>query len=251
MPRAIPLSGSRKASYADLCLSASSLRAAGAAFSRGRCRDPAPIAGLRGQGQSRRSPFLSVLRDERSVGADIVSGGELTAALAAGMECQQHRLFRRRQNAGGIGAGAAAGSAISTWRASTRVKCWRRPPSGWGWARPRCYGSIRMSMQAPMPRSRPAPATASSACRWPMRSHLRPAGAAPRPDPARYRGAYRQPDHGPRPAGGRLSPIGELVAALRARGIGSPMSIWAAGWASITATARTAMWQLTARWWRG
>ena len=53
-------------------------------------------------------------------GADVVSGGELKKARAAGIPAEQDRFFRRRQDPGGNAAGAGAKASISSMSKASR-----------------------------------------------------------------------------------------------------------------------------------
>ena len=99
------------------------------------------------------NPNLAVLKvmAREGLGADVVSGGELARALAAGMPAADVVFSGVGKTALEMTQGLA-----SSWRKSQRRAASVR--------RQRC-GSTPMSTRAPMPRSRPARPKTSSACR--------------------------------------------------------------------------------------
>ena len=149
----------------------------------------------------------SVLRTlaKLGAGADVVSGGELKRALAAGIPPQQDPVFRRRQDRGRTARGAGGGHPLHQRRIRART--------GTAVAAGGRGGPDRADFGARQSRRR---------CRHPRQDRhrqvreqvrradrARPRGLCPRRQAAGHRGhrhrhAYRQPDHRSRPDGDRV-----------------------------------------------
>ena len=120
----------------------------------------------------------SVLRTlaKLGAGADVVSGGELKRALAAGIPPRQDPVLRHRQDRNRTARGAGGRYSVHQCRirARARTAVAARHRERQNGARSRC-GSIPTSMPAPMPRFQPANPRTSSAFRWRARARSMPA----------------------------------------------------------------------------
>ena len=154
------------------------------------------------------------------LGADIVSGGELERALAAGMPAERIVFSGVGKTRAEMAQALDAGIFQFNVESGAEAEMLSRSRGGGGPRRAgRASGSIPMSSRAPTPRSRPARRRASSACRSATRWPNMRAAAASRAEAAGRRGAYRQPaDVARRRSSRPLRAIGTLIGELRAAG---------------------------------
>ena len=115
--------------HTDLCLFGERLRAAASRFRE--ALSPIPRKSLAFAVKANPSlAVLSVLRDE-GFGADIVSGGELTAALAAGIGAGDIVYSGVGKTPEELARALRAGVGHINLEGSAKARRWRRPPSAW------------------------------------------------------------------------------------------------------------------------
>ena len=149
----------------------------------------------------------SVLRTlaKLGAGADVVSGGELKRALAAGIPPQQDPVFRRRQDRGGTARGAGGRHSLHQRRIRARARTAVAAGGRGGQDRAdfRARQSRRRCRHPRQDRHRQIREQVRRADRArPRRLCARRQTAGHRGD--RHRHAYRQPDHRSQPDGDRV-----------------------------------------------